>query len=890
MLQTKQRLVSIVVAGSIGLFACNADAFTLKQSVSEVLGTNPIIQERLKNFYETQQDLNIAKSEYLPSIDFNSSYGHNKAGRIDDDVTDMNYKHYTNSLKITQNLFNGFSTTNKVDYQKARILAAAYHYIENANDISFQTVGAYIDVIRSYKLLQNAKDSVQINEKIYQDVQELYTSGLTTKSEMTKIFAALSLAKSNLIVQQNNAKDKEFRFKRLLGRDVDVSHLILPSFDLAMPESLQRATMYAIENNPSIIVSNYNIQGAQALYRERKSSFYPIINLELEQLYNDAYDQRNNGYESADDRQRAYVTLNWNLYRGGADKAALQKTRSNIHKEVEIQRDLKRQTIEGLELSWSAYEMIALQLKQLYEYSKHSEETLESYKSEYEMGRRTLLDLLAAQNDLVNSRSQIINAEFDRLFAQYRILDAMGILVSTIAGDTPEYTTLISPTKKPFDIIEDVLPVSMDSDNDKITDSLDICQSSVNNNDIMPYGCSQKLQDSDFDGVTDTLDRCRETRFGAKVDEYGCEIEGSENKFEVNADTYVLTPDKYTALSHAKDTKLGLYDYEYSPKADNHTPSTDKDKHLMYDNFEEIKRYEAINVENFSTTLDNRQKEFIKDIASDIKLRNRDDLTVTVIGHTKTINDDELSFKTSYSYALAVKNELIANGVKENFIVTESRMFKDINVLETRDKDMSLNERVMVTLYVPKIAEATNVLDTAEPIQEQSETIKVIDDDNDGVVNDVDLCPNTPNGYQVDDKGCSIKLNLQVLFENDSALVMLHSLERVDRFRQFLQDHPNYKTVITGHTSKTSVSNVKYNMDLSLKRAEAIKRILVAGGIDASRIQTIGKGFNEPVTTNDTYDGQAQNRRIEAELINGDVTGGPNKAVINKDASGNWNF
>lgn len=885
MLKSKQKLMSAIVVASVGLFPCTVNALSLKESVSEVLGTNPVIQERLKNFYETQQDLNIAKSEYLPSIDLRTSYGQNKAGRIDDNVTDMNYKHYTNSIKITQNIFNGFSTTNKVDYQKARILAAAYHYIENANDISFKTVGAYIDVIRSYKLLQNAKDSVQINEKIYQDVQELYTAGLTTKSEMTKIFAALSLAKSNLIVQQNNTRDKEFKFKRLLGRDVDISHLILPSFDLAMPESLQRATMYAIENNPSIIVSNYNIQGAQALYRERKSNFYPIVNLELEQLYNDAYDQRNNGYESADDRQRAYVTLNWNLYKGGADKAALQKTRSNIHREVEIQRDLKRQTIEGLELSWSAYEMIALQLKQLYEYSKHSEETLESYKSEYEMGRRTLLDLLAAQNDLVNSRSQIINAEFDRLFAQYRILDAMGILVSTIAGDTPEYTKLVNPIKKPFDIIEDTLPVSMDSDNDKITDSLDICQSSVHNNDIMPYGCSQKLQDSDFDGVTDTLDRCQETRFGAKVDDYGCEIERAENKFNVNSDAYVLTSNDYTASSPIKDSKLGLYDYEYSPSADKNIPSTDQDKHLMYDNFEEIKRYEAINLENVSTTLNDTQKEFIKNIASDIKLRNRDDLTVTVIGHTKTMNDRELSFNKAYSYALAVKNELIANGINENIIVTESRMFKDINILETKNEDMSLNERAMVTMYVPK------TVDTPKTTKNESVPTEIPDDDNDGISNDLDSCPNTPAGYEVDNNGCSIKLNLQVLFENDSALVMLHSLERVDRFRQFLQDHPYYKTVITGHTSKTSVSKAKYNMELSLKRAEAIKKILIAGGIDASRIQTVGKGFSEPVTSNDTYDGQAKNRRIEAEIINTETSSKKStNLIINEDNLGHWKF
>jgi adhesin transport system outer membrane protein len=608
--------------------------------------------------------------------------------------------------------------------------------------------------------------------------------------------------------------------------------------------------------------------------------------MEIEQLYNDAYDRKDNGYENADDRLRAYITLNWNLYRGGADKAALQKTRSNIHKEVEIQRDLKRQTIEGLELSWSAYELIALQLEQLYEYSSHSEETLDSYKSEYEMGRRTLLDLLAAQNDLVNSRSQIINAEFDRLFAQYRVLDAMGLLVSTIAGDTPEYLKLVTPTKQPFNIIEDTLPVSMDSDNDGIMDSVDICQSSINNNDIMPYGCSQKFNDSDFDGISDALDRCPSTRFGAKVDDYGCEIDGAENKFNVSADAYVSTPNKYTDSSPTKDTKLGLYEYSYSSTADNHIKSTDKDNHLMYDNFEIIKRYDALNMDGFTDKLTKEQMETIKKMASDIKLNYRDDLTVTVIGHTKTMDNITSSFDISSAYALAVKNELIANGLKDSIIIDESRMFKDINFLETRKDDALLNERVMVALYVPRII---NNIQTAEETKATNEKLEVIDDDNDGVSNDFDLCQNTPSGYQVDEKGCSIKLNLQVLFENDSTLVMLHSLERVDRFRQFLQDHPNYKTVITGHTSKTAISKDKYNMDLSLKRAEAIKKILVTGGIDPSRIQTVGKGFSEPIASNDTYDGQAQNRRIEAELINTITSSNPD-AVISKDASGNWNF
>ncbi|NLO17168.1 MAG: TolC family protein [Arcobacter butzleri] len=850
MYKPKQRLVSVLVASSLGLFATNANAFTLKDGVSEVLTTNPVVQERLKNFYETQQDLNIAESEYLPSVDLISRFGHNRAGDLRSHITDVSYKHYTNSLKITQNLFNGFSTTNKVDYQKSRILAAAYHYVENANDIAFQLTGAYIDVIRGYRLLQNAKESVAINEKIYADVQELYDSGLTTKSEMTKIYAALSLSKSNLVVQQNNTIDKEFRLKRLLGRDVDVSQLELPSFDLAMPESLERATMYALQHNPSILVSNYNIEGAQSLYKERKSAFYPRVDLELEQLYNNAYSKSDNGYDNEDDRRRAYVTLSWNLYRGGADKAALQKTRSNIHKEVEIQRDLRRQTMEGLELSWSAYEMIALQLEQLYEYNKHSVDTLDSYQSEYEMGRRTLLDLLSAQNDLISSKSQIINAELDRLFAQYRILDAMGILVSTIAGETPEYNQLVKPTQNPFDIVEDTLPVSLDLDGDGIPDDLDICQSSIDNNDILPYGCSQKLKDSDFDGVPDDIDECADTPFGVIVDEKGCPIEGEANRFEAKADTYVNTPQKYTSESPVKSDNLGLYDYEYNPEASKHVPSTEKQNHLMYDSFETIKRYDAVNMNDFDGNLSQEQINYINQVASDIKKLENEDITVTVIGHTKTMSSAQSSYDASSAYAQAVKRELVANGIDDKVIYSEARMFQDLRFLETRVEDEALNERVAIALYVPK-----------------KEVVK-----------------------EVFEEG--IPIDLLVLFEHDSAVVLLESLDRVNNFKEYLLDHPHYRTVITGHTSKTPVSTFEYNMKLSIQRAEAIKKILVAGGIDPSRIETIGKSYMEPIATNDTLEGQAQNRRIIAELINTKPNETPQnttKSTSNKkDSSSNW--
>ena len=659
---------------------------------------------------------------------------------------------------------------------------------------------------------------------------------------MTKIYASLSLAKSNLVVQKNNAVDKEFRFKRLFGREVDVSTLTLPNLSYALPESKERATMYAIQNNPSILVSNFNIKGAQALYKEKKSNFYPKVDLEIEQVYNDV--NKRNNFDMPDDRLKAYVVLSWNLYKGGAHTADLQKSRSTINKEVELQRDLKRQTIEGLELSWSAYELLGQQLDELYKYYEYSQETLDSYQSEYEMGRRTLLDLLSAQNDLVNSKSQIINAQMDKLFAQYRILDAMGLLVNAVVDDKQNYDKIVSPTVKPFDIVKDELPVNLDVDKDGVVDSLDICDNSKNNDDIAPYGCSQKEEDSDLDGIVNSKDKCPESVFGEIVDANGCSVENSVNKFAVKNEDYVNSVIAYTEQSPKKSDKLGLYDYEFNVAANKNIKSTPLDNHLMYDKFALIKRFDFVNMDKFDSNDNN-----LSEVAKTINKYKDEKIKVTVIGHTQSMEDKKESYDKAETYAKTIKDELVKNGVNKDVIVQESRVDYDKAFLETNGSDKSLNNLVAIALYVPKKAEKV-----------------VLDDDKDGVINELDKCPNTPLGYTVDENGCTNKINLEVLFENNSAVVKEDTKEKVLAFAKYLKDNKEFKSVITGHASKDKGS-ATYNQILSEKRANAIKDLLVANGVESSRLQAVGKGFDEPIASNDTPEGQALNRRIEAELI-----------------------
>jgi len=644
------------------------EALTLKESIVEVMNTNPVVQERLRNYRATREDLNIAESEYLPVLDFRASLGYTKSGMLKNgssnwnhSVADQNYGNYESSLVLTQNLFDGFGTTYKVSYQEARILAAAYNYVEKANDIAYKMTNAYLNVLREYELLQTARENVQINEEIFKKVKDLYDSGLTTDSEVKKIESALSLARSNLTVQKNNTRDKEVNFRRLLGRMPQVALMQRPDLNISMPKSVERAAEYSINHNPSLLVSRYNIKGAQALWKQHQKEFYPKIDLEVTQNFNDV--QKRNTFDQPDDRFKARVVLSYNLFRGFADTAAVQKDVSKINQEVAIKLDLKRQVIESLDLSWNAYEMIEIQLKDLKEYKKFAEKTLELYKEEYDLGRRSLLDLLTAQNDVINSRAQIIKAEYDYLFAKYRILDAMGLLPLAIVGDTKEFDSRVNLyVNQEADNVIDTVPVTYDVDHDNIVDDKDLCDNSLLENNIMPYGCVKMRRDSDGDGVIDAKDKCLNTPKGADVSSDGCAVDVDRDGVKDYKDECPNTPLGYNVNDKGCPISANL----------------------------------GVNFAYYSDTIDKKSmvnlKKFVK-FAKENKQYH-----IHIVGHTSSKGDATLNKKLSEKRAKSVKRALVKMGIAPDRMTTEGRGEEEPIADNSTPEGKYINRRVEVEL------------------------------------------------------------------------------------------------------------------------------------------------------------------------------------------------
>ncbi|QKJ21815.1 TolC family outer membrane protein [Poseidonibacter lekithochrous] len=473
--------------------------YTLEDMINELIFTDPEIKEKLFQYNAIMEDINISDAGYLPTLDFVGKIGRKEIEK--DGIPKDGFDTSELTLRLVQNLFNGFGTQAAVNRDEARAKAAFNKYIEVAQDKMYRAIEAYIKVVRYNEVLKIAKDNVKVHEETLLKIQDRYEKGFSTLSEVERVKGRLALSKSNYVSETNNLFDAKFNFHKSLGRYVDETTLVMPEFKSSLPKTLEHATDIAIHNNPSILVANYDIKAIQESLQYTKRRNYPTLDIELERS---RYNNLTGTTAGTQDDTSAMLVLNYNLYSGGADKAEKQKYVSLLNYEYAHKNKLKRDVIEALGLSWSAYKMINEQYKYQVEYRDLTANTKIAYDEEFQLGRRTLIDLLDVQDEVNNIKIKVIHNSYDLLFSKYRVLDAMGELYKSFGKEFKE------------DYKEDKLLAYVDEDNDKILDCEDQCDNSATEETNI-YGCQ---------GITCV--QVDEIKFDAEIKENNNQLDTTE--------------------------------------------------------------------------------------------------------------------------------------------------------------------------------------------------------------------------------------------------------------------------------------------------------------------------------------------------------------------------
>ena len=413
-------------------------ALTINEALVHVINTNPEVRNRIENYRAVEQDHDIAFSGYLPVVDAQVGYGQKRYDDIVPEYNTDNYNYTEAFIRARQNLFHGFGTQNDVEQQNKRLISAEYYLMERVSQLGLQMINTYMEILKARKIVDLAIENHGVHKEYYSKIKARTGSGAGNQGDMEQISGRMALSHSNVIVAENNLLDAETNFLRIYGygEGVSTSNLKEATVDNSLiPKSLDSAEELVERQYPSILAAQNNVKALEAGYKQSKENYYPWVDLELKQSY---YDNDADGFTGSSlrdevDQTTIMVVASWNLYNGGADDALVEKSAARMFEESDRMLNIKRLASERLRLSWAAKERLAEQLKYLKQHRDYSKKTLEAYNEEFDLGRRTLLDVLDVKNEYFLSRKAYISTHYDAILAKYRVIENVGNLPNMVS-------------------------------------------------------------------------------------------------------------------------------------------------------------------------------------------------------------------------------------------------------------------------------------------------------------------------------------------------------------------------------------------------------------------------------------------------------------------------
>ncbi|MGH1439782.1 MAG: TolC family outer membrane protein [Cellvibrionaceae bacterium] len=427
MKKTFKLLGILGVSASCLFLGSFASALTLQEVVDHTLKTNPELLAARQQVLAREKEVRAAKGGYLPSLDAELGIGREWTESPATGGEDVELTRREAALRLRQMIYDGSATSSEVDRQKARYNSALFDTVDTEETISLRVAEAYIEVMRQSELLELLESSLDEHKNIYDQMALRSDAGVGSRSDLDQIAARLSLANSNFVAGQNNLQDAVSNFYGVVGYIPDVSTLEKPE-GVSVPNTIEEAIAQAFNNNPQLKSADADIEAAEAQYRASKSQLYPTLSLEGDRTWNEDID----GIEGTNEDWVIALRLRYNLYNGGSDNARKKQTAYLIEEAKQIRSTTKRQVEEGMRLSWNAYEYTQKQLSFLTTYSDSVVSTREAYRKQFNIGKRSLLDLLNTENELLEAKSNYLNASYDQLYSLYRIAQAEGGLVNKL--------------------------------------------------------------------------------------------------------------------------------------------------------------------------------------------------------------------------------------------------------------------------------------------------------------------------------------------------------------------------------------------------------------------------------------------------------------------------
>lgn len=429
--------IRALIFPALAALASPVMADDLKSVVAEALETNPETRFEAEALEELLAEKRQEQGGYLPSVDLSLSAGQ---ARRDFDSRGTFDRHYA-EVSVTQMLFDGFRTSGLVELADRKALEQFHRLSAEAENKALEVTRAYLDVRRYRHLKALAEQNVQNHIEVYDHVKKRAEQRVGSQADLNQAEGRLALARANLRTEISNLQSVTARFQRLVGHAPGQTLQKVTALDRTLPQDLESVLKSAFANNPEIQAAFANMDATEASLQVAKSGHYPTLELGLRHgtyQNNNSFDARTDPDQFGDETILE-LRLDYNLYRGGSDRAAAEAAYHRISKAQSLRDKQCVDIRQTTTIAWSELGNLQNKLDLLRAHRESANEVVRAYQEQFNIGRRSLLDVLDAENEAFQAERSLTHGQYDLLLTRADVLNGMGKLLETLELARPTH-------------------------------------------------------------------------------------------------------------------------------------------------------------------------------------------------------------------------------------------------------------------------------------------------------------------------------------------------------------------------------------------------------------------------------------------------------------------
>ena len=426
---------TIIVPGAVLLCASPAFGVELRDAVQAALNTNPEIRQAVANTAATREERKQGQGLYYPRISVEGSAGVRSLRnptRRSIGIADETLYPIEGDLIVQQLLYDSGGREAEIRRQASRTDAASARVEERSEFVALNVSRTYIDYLLQQRLVAIAQDNVTFHERLVGDLREGVSKGSISIADQQQAEERLQSARARVTEAREDLDSAAITFQTLTGVPIDTVSLP-PDLSQCMPATLQDAEQLARNHNPRVQEAIADLSTAREEVRAARAEIGPKFTLEGRARAGRDID----GFAGRTTDLQALGVLRWTLYNGGIKEANVREQQARADQVHGRLFEVTRRAEEDTRSAWSRLVNQTALVSELEAQGKISDDVLLSYREQFNIGRRSLLDVLDAQNTRYNVQQQVETSRLAKLYAQYRVLAASNRLIECLGVQMP---------------------------------------------------------------------------------------------------------------------------------------------------------------------------------------------------------------------------------------------------------------------------------------------------------------------------------------------------------------------------------------------------------------------------------------------------------------------